>query len=67
MILLGDQPIDAEDERDERYERNPLREMEEIPNKVDSQVSSIEWSTVSKARHKQLLQDTDAITQVLPS
>ena len=49
MILLGYPPTGTEGERDERKERNQLREMEKIPNQVDSRVSSIEWSRVSKA------------------
>ena len=55
MILLGVPPIDTEDECGERYKWNQLREMEDIPNQVDSRVSNIEWSRVSKAAIAYLL------------
>ena len=50
MILLGVPPIDREDKRDERQERNQLRKMEEIPNQVDSRVSSIVVKGVEDSR-----------------
>ena len=49
MILLAVPPIDTEYDRDEREERNQLWAMEEGPNQVNSRVSSIDWSRVSKA------------------
>ena len=49
VILLAVPSIETEYDRDEREERNQLWAMDEIPNQVDSRVSSIDWSRVSKA------------------